>query len=172
MSVQSKKEQVQQLRERGFVIVSGLVSTERCAELKQIAQQQLAEAAEPLEFEADLKYPGAPDSKHAPGGHTVRRLLDAYGRHPLFRQWAIAPEIRGWMELYFGEEPRLSRAHHNCVMTKHPAYGSLTGWHRDVRYWSFERDDLVSVWLALGPGTVVYGAQWVVHPSYDPTFTS
>jgi phytanoyl-CoA hydroxylase len=76
------------------------------------------------------------------------------------------------METYFGEEPRLSRAHHNCMMTKHPAYGSLTGWHRDVRYWSFERDDLVSVWLALGFETVDNGALWLVPQSHTATFTS
>ena len=44
----------------------------------------------------------------------------------------------------------LSQAHHNCVMTKDPRYSSLTNWHRDIRYWSFERPELVSVWLALG----------------------
>ena len=172
MSGHSKKEQIQTLREQGFVVVSGLVSPERCALLKQIAQQQLQEAAMPAEFEADLRYPGAPESKHAPGGHTVRRLLDAYGRHASVREWSTAPEIRGWMELYFGEEPRLSRAHHNCMMTKHPTYGSLTGWHRDVRYWSFERDDLVSVWLALGPETVGNGGLWFVPGSHSRTFTS
>jgi phytanoyl-CoA hydroxylase len=172
MSLHSKKEQIQALREQGFVVVPGLVSPERCAELKLIAQQQLLEAAEPIEFEADLQYPGAPVSKHAPGGHTVRRLLDAYGRHPEYAHWGTAPEIRGWMELYFGEEPRLSRAHHNCMMTKHPAYGSLTGWHRDVRYWSFERDDLVSVWLAVGSETVDNGALWFVPKSHNAAFTS
>ncbi|MGF6264313.1 phytanoyl-CoA dioxygenase family protein [Paraburkholderia youngii] len=172
MSLHSKKEQIQTLREQGFVVVPGLVSPERCDELKRIAQRQLQEAAAPIEFEADLKYPGAPSSKDAPGGHTVRRLLDAYGRHPAFAQWATAPEIRGWMELYFGEEPRLSRAHHNCMMTKHPAYGSLTGWHRDVRYWSFERDDLVSVWLAVGPETIDNGALWFVPRSHGAAFTS
>jgi phytanoyl-CoA hydroxylase len=41
-------------------------------------------------------------------------------------------------------------AHHNCVMTKHPEFSSETGWHQDVRYWSFEKPELVSVWLALG----------------------
>ncbi len=172
MSVHSKKEQVQALREQGFVVVPGMISPERCGELKQIAQQQLRDAAAPLEFEADLRYPGAPDSKHAPGGHTVRRLLDAYARDPRYREWATAPEIRGWMELYFGEEPRLSRVHHNCMMTKHPAYGSLTGWHRDVRYWSFERDDLVSVWFALGNETVDNGALWLVPHSHNTTLTS
>jgi len=172
MSVHSKKEQVEVLREQGFVIVPGLMSPARCGELKQIAQQQLHEAAAPLEFEADLKYPGAPDSKHAPGGHTVRRLLDAYARHALFREAATSSEIRSWMELYFGETPVLSRAHHNCVMTKHPAYGSLTGWHRDVRYWSFERDDLVSVWFALGRETVDNGALWLVPGSHTAALTS
>jgi phytanoyl-CoA hydroxylase len=35
-------------------------------------------------------------------------------------------------------------------MTKQPRYSSATGWHQDIRYWSFERPELVSVWLALG----------------------
>src|ERR1700684_3168386 len=110
MSAQTKKEQVQVLRERGFVVVPGLVSPERCSELKQIAQRQLQEEATPIGFEADLQYPGAPQSKHAPGGHTVRRLLDAYARHPRFAQWATAPEIRGWVEFYFGAEAGFTTA--------------------------------------------------------------
>ncbi|WP_116139886.1 phytanoyl-CoA dioxygenase family protein [Trinickia diaoshuihuensis] len=172
MSAQSKIEQVRELRERGFVVVKGLVPSERCEAIKELAVRQLNEAAQPLEYEADLRYPGAPESKHAPGGHTVRRLLDAYARDPLLREWATAPEIKGWMELYFGESPRLSRAHHNCMMTKHPAYGSLTGWHRDARYWSFERDDLVSTWLAVGTETVRNGGLWFVPGSHAMTFTS
>jgi phytanoyl-CoA hydroxylase len=170
--LQSKTDQVHELREKGYVIVKGLISPERRNAMRDVARQQLAEAAAPVEFEADLKYPGAPDSKDAPGGHTVRRLLDAYVRHSLFADFATSPEVRGWMELYFGEMPYLSRAHHNCMMTKHPAYGSLTGWHRDVRYWAFERDDLVSAWLALGDETVDNGALWFVPGSHRLPFTS
>ncbi|KIX36735.1 phytanoyl-CoA dioxygenase family protein [Burkholderia pseudomallei] len=162
--------QVQTLRERGFVVAPGLVAPERCAQLKTIAERQLREAAQPLEFEADLRYPGAPESRYAPGGHTVRRLLDAYARDAAFAERATAPEIGAWMRAYFDETPVLSRAHHNCVMTKHPAYGSLTGWHRDVRYWSFERPDLVSVWLALGPETDDNGALWLVPGSHGAEF--
>ena len=172
MSLQSKKEQVQSLRDHGFVVVPGLVSPGRCEELKRIGETQLREAAAPIEFEADLRYPGAPSSREAPGGHTVRRLLDAYSRHARFREWATSPEIGGWMELYFGETPVLSRAHHNCMMTKHPSFGSLTGWHRDARYWSFERDDLVSVWLALGPETLENGGLLFVPGSHEEAFTS
>ncbi len=172
MSEHSKKEQVDALRERGYVVVKGLVSPERCAAMKAIALEELRSAKPPVEYEADLRYPGAPESRQAPGGHTVRRLLDAYARHPLLREWATAVEVRGWMQLYFGETPHLSRAHHNCIMTKHPAYGSLTGWHRDARYWSFERDDLVSTWLALGPEFVDNGALWFVPGSHNEAFTS
>ena len=167
---ESIREQVAELRERGFVVARGLVGEQQCATLKRIAQQQLEEAAAPIEFEADLRYPGAPESKHAPGGHTVRRLLDAYGRDPAFAERAIAPEIGAWMRTYFGEQPVLSRAHHNCMMTKHPAYGSLTGWHRDFRYWAFERADMVSVWLALGPETNENGALWLVPGSHTAEF--
>jgi phytanoyl-CoA hydroxylase len=170
--LKSKKEQVRELRETGYVVVRGLVPPARCEALREVARRQLAEAAPPAEFEADLKYPGAPDSKDAPGGHTVRRLLDAYVRDPLFAEWATSPEVRRWMELYFGETPYLSRAHHNCLMTKHPTYGSLTGWHRDARYWAFERDDLVSAWIALGSETVENGALWFVPQSHTLPFTS
>jgi phytanoyl-CoA hydroxylase len=170
--LKSKREQVDELRKTGFVVVKGLVPDASREAMLEVARRQLAEAVTPLEFEADLRYPGAPDSKDAPGGHTVRRLLDAYSRDPLFAAFATSAEIRGWMELYFGETPYLSRAHHNCVMTKHPAYGSLTGWHRDARYWSFERDDLVSVWLALGSETVDNGALWLVPESHKLAFTS
>jgi phytanoyl-CoA hydroxylase len=34
-------------------------------------------------------------------------------------------------------------------MTKQPRYSSVTGWHQDIRYWSFQQPELVSVWLAL-----------------------
>jgi phytanoyl-CoA hydroxylase len=100
----------------------------------------------------------------------VRRLLDAYGRDPQFAELATSPRVRGWMERYFGEAPVMSRAHHNCLMTKHPLYGSLTGWHRDIRFWSFDREDLVSVWFALGDETVDNGALWFVPGSHQAAF--
>jgi phytanoyl-CoA hydroxylase len=51
-------------------------------------------------------------------------------------------------------------------MTKHPRFGSLTGWHRDIRYWSFDREDLVSTWLALGAETAHNGGLWLVPGSH------
>ena len=44
----------------------------------------------------------------------MRRLLSAYGRDPLYAQWAD-PAIGQWLARYFGETPVLSTVHHNCV---------------------------------------------------------
>jgi phytanoyl-CoA hydroxylase len=158
--------QLRALREYGYVVVPRFVSTSDLERLNSRARSALAKRSEPLEFEADLHYPGAPPSRSADGGDTVRRLLDAYARDPAFAAFATAPRIREWMQAYFGETVRMSGAHHNCLMTKHPRYGSLTGWHRDVRYWSFQRDDLVSVWLALGKEEAGNGGLWFVPGSH------
>ncbi|MGB6355868.1 MAG: phytanoyl-CoA dioxygenase family protein [Steroidobacteraceae bacterium] len=162
--------QIEQLRETGYVVVPQFVPADALAKLNEAARAQLTARAEPLEFEADLRYPGAPASRGAAGGETVRRLLDAYGRHALFAQWGTAPAVRDWMEDYFGERALMSRTHHNCVMTKHPRYGSLTNWHRDIRYWSFQREDLVSVWFALGAEHIDNGALWLVPGSHRMRF--
>ncbi|KKB64542.1 phytanoyl-CoA dioxygenase [Robbsia andropogonis] len=170
MSAETKTQQIEALRQDGFVIVRGLVPPATCAAMRERAQVQLAEGKAPHELEAQLQYPGAPASIDAPGGKTVRRLLDAYGREPAFADFATSPDIAGWVTGYFGEQTLLSRAHHNCLMTKHPQYGSLTGWHRDARYWSFSRDDLVSVWLALGDETASNGALWLIPGSHQRQF--
>lgn len=173
MAAQSSlQEQIEQLRHKGYVVVPQFVPPEGLTRLNEAARAELVARAEPLEFEADLQYPGAPPSRTAAGGETVRRLLDAYARNPVFAQWGAATALREWMEAYFGERVLMSRVHHNCMMTKHPLYGSLTGWHRDIRYWSFEREDLVSVWLALGEERDENGALWLVPGSHRMAFGS
>ena len=172
MSAETKNQQIEALRRDGYVVVRGLVPPATCAEMRLRAQAQLAEGHSPIELEAQLQYPGAPVSVDAPGGKTVRRLLDAYGREPAFADFATSPDIAGWVRSYFGEQTLLSRAHHNCLMTKHPQYGSLTGWHRDARYWSFPQDDLVSVWLALGDETASNGGLWLIPGSHRRQFTA
>jgi len=162
--------QIEELRHQGYVVVPRFIAAAALARLNETARAQLAARAPPLEFEADLRYPGAPESHTAAGGDTVRRLLDAYARDTSFAAAAVAPAVRDWMQSYFGETVSMSRAHHNCLMTKHPRYGSMTGWHRDIRYWSFEREDLVSLWLALGEETPENGALWLVPRSHTMAF--
>jgi phytanoyl-CoA hydroxylase len=164
--------QIDRLRDNGYVVVPAFTPAEELARLNEVARTQLAARSGPLELEADLQYPGAPPSHSSLGGETVRRLLDVYSRDPALARCATAIRLREWMEAYFGEDVLLSRAHHNCLMTKHPLYGSMTGWHRDIRFWSFEREDLVSVWLALGEETIHNGALWLVPGSHTMAFDS
>jgi phytanoyl-CoA hydroxylase len=162
--------QIESLRDNGYVVVPRFVPAEMLSRLNEVARAQLAARADPLEFEADLQYPGAPKSRTDDGGTTVRRLLDAYNRDAVFAQCGTSEGVREWMEAYFGESALMSRAHHNCLMTKHSRYGSLTGWHRDIRYWSFEREDLVSAWFALGKEEIENGALWFVPGSHRMAF--
>jgi phytanoyl-CoA hydroxylase len=166
----ARQTQIELFREHGYVVVPRFVAPDALLRLNEVARAQLAERADPLEFEADLRYPGAPVSRAAVGGTTVRRLLDAYRRDQVFRQCASSPVLREWMQSYFEEDVLMSRVHHNCLMTKHPLYGSLTGWHRDIRYWSFAREDLVSVWFALGREASDNGALWFVPGSHRMEF--
>jgi phytanoyl-CoA hydroxylase len=117
----------------------------------------LRQAVPPIEYEAELGYPGAPPSLSAAGGKTVRRLRGAHARDACFRDWSENPELVAMLTQLFGERVCLTLAHHNCIMTKHPDFGSETGWHRDIRYWAFARPDLISVWLALGEENAANG---------------
>lgn len=134
----------------GYLIVRGMVPADSCASLRAVAERDLAAAVPPVEYEADTQYPGAPESLAAPGGRTVRRLLQAYVRNAVFRERATAPTMVARLRQLIGPQIALSQAHHNCVMTKDPRYSSITSWHRDIRYWSYERPELISAWLALG----------------------
>lgn len=150
--------QLETFRNDGYLILPRYVAQADCEAILADARAQLAAATPPLEFEADVGYEGAPQSREAEGGQTVRRLLKAYDRGDALRRWATRPDLVESLAQIFGEDVVLTLAHHNCVMTKHPHFGTATGWHRDIRYWSFPQNSLISVWLALGPETRDNGA--------------
>ncbi|MDT0635812.1 phytanoyl-CoA dioxygenase family protein [Spectribacter hydrogenooxidans] len=135
----------------GYTIVRGMADAGRLQRLRDLVGEHLTRAVAPVEYEADVAYPGAPAGRDAPGGQTVRRLLQAFDRDAHLADWALVPAATAMVgALLDSRDLRLTRCHHNCVMTKQPAYSSATGWHQDLRYWSFERPELVNAWLALG----------------------
>lgn len=152
-------------RQEGFLVFRQMVPAADCNAMRDIARAQLERAEPPVEYEADVGYAGAP-SRDGPGGRTVRRLLKAYGRDPRFAAWARDARVVSALGQIFEENVCLALAHHNCVMTKHPNFGTATGWHRDIRYWSFARPDLVSVWLALGDETADNGGLRIIPASH------
>lgn len=151
----------------GYLIMRQLASAERIAAMRSIAFDHLEHAVEPIEYEADVAYPGAPASRATDGGDTVRRLLDAYERDHWFTDWARDDRLTAIIaQLLDSPAVWLTPNHHNCVMTKAPAYSSATAWHRDLRYWSFATPHLVNAWLALGDETPDNGCMRLLPGSH------
>jgi phytanoyl-CoA hydroxylase len=159
-------DELARFRRDGYIILRKFLARSACDAMKAVALRHLAGQIQPIEYEAEVRYPGAPSSLDAPGGRTVRRLLQACARDPLFRDWATSPALGSRLRQILGPDVLLSQAHHNCVMTKDPAFSSLTGWHQDIRYWAFERAELVSAWLALGSEREENGCLLVVPGSH------
>lgn len=72
----------------GYLILRALAGPSECAALLAAARAALDAAVPPVELEADVGYAGAPASRDAVGGRTVRRLLDADSRGTPFTDWA------------------------------------------------------------------------------------
>lgn len=143
-------DEVARFERDGFLVARGLVGEPLRQRMLDVTLDSLARLVEPIEFEADVHYPGAPESRAATGGRTARRLKQALSRDAVFMEWLTHPPLVGRLEQLLGPAYFCPLAHHNCIMTKHPAFSSDTGWHQDMRYWSFAEPELVTVWLALG----------------------
>ena len=155
----------------GFLIMRGLASAERLNAMRTTAVEHASAHVAPIEYEADVAYPGAPASRDAEGGDTPRRLLQAYDRDPLFADWAADARLSAIVaQLLDSDDVWLSRNHHNCVMTKSPRYSTATAWHKDLRYWSFETPRLINAWLALGDETPANGCMRVLPGTHRMPF--
>ena len=162
---------LRKFRRDGFAVVRGLCPQTLVDRMRLGAERDLAVSLAPLEFESDLAYPGAPTGRDSPGGRTVRRLLDALDRDPVFMDWACSPCLTGIARaLLRTDDIRVVRAHHNCIMTKHPDYSSATGWHQDIRYWSFRQPELVNAWTALDSESRDNGGMCLIPGSHRATF--
>lgn len=151
----------------GFLVVRGLAKDELRTGMRARVEQMLSPLQAPAEFEADVGYVGAPASRSAAGGDTPRRLLHAFSRDRLFADWATGSLVGGHLARMMGStDIRLSQCHHNCVMTKLPGFSSETLWHQDIRYWSFDKPELVSVWLPLGREWAGNGGLLVIPGSH------
>ena len=160
------EEELARFERDGFLIVRGLGKESLRQRMLDVTLDGLARRVEPIEYEADVHYPGAPESREAVGGRTPRRLKQALSRDYAFVEWVTHPPLVGRLEQLLGPSYFCPLAHHNCVMTKHAAYSSDTGWHQDIRYWSFAEPELVTVWLALGTERPDHGCLRVIPGSH------
>lgn len=166
MSVEFSSDDLAAFHRDGYVIVRGMADAGLIETMRAVTERGLREEIGPVEYEADLHYPGAPASRSDAGGRTIRRLKQAHSRDYVFTEWLTKPALLGRLRQLLGPDVVCPLAHHNCIMTKHPDFSSDTGWHQDIRYWAFRRPELVSVWLALVPETERNGCLQVLPGSH------
>lgn len=162
--------EVDQFQKDGFFICRSLVPQNYVEKILQIAERDTSGELGDIEYEADVQYPGSPVSLHAQGGRTIRRLRQAFSRDPVFSNLVKEPFLLSRLQQLLGPEVVMPLAHHNCVMTKHPEYSSDTGWHQDIRFWSFENSNLVNIWVALGDESPKNGCLKLLPGSHTQTF--
>ena len=162
----SKQQQNQFIRD-GYFVLPNLLDDKELESLRAITNDHLQSNVDPFERETDVHYPGAPESEDAPGGGTIRRLLQAYSRHDIYKSRAENPKIIKIVKsLLQAESLYLTPNHHNCVMTKQPEFSSQTNWHRDTRYWHFNNKYLINAWYALGDERSENGGMLVLPGSH------
>ena len=133
--------QLEQFERDGFILLRGFVDKARCEKILAAAYEEIEKREAPIETEGEYVATSNP---------TLRRLRQVYDRRPEFREWMTDEAIRPMLAQILCDTPVLTLAHHNSIMTKMPSRSTETCWHQDRRYWNFENDNLVSVWLALG----------------------
>ncbi len=162
---------IAQFHEDGFIITPALAPASLCESIRKVALASIDPLLAPVEYESDVQYPGSPVDRQSLGGNTPRRLLNAYTRDHIFRKWATSKEVTDRVRSLLGcKQIAVSQNHHNCLMTKHPGFSSSTKWHQDIRYWLFDKPDLINVWLALGSETQNNGGMRLIPGSHRLDF--
>lgn len=126
----------------GFVVLKKFTNSDRCDTILEKAKYHLANKIKP--FESEQEY-----LQEESNSITLRRLRQVYDREDLFKEWMSNSNITQIAKKILGADVNLVLAHHNSIMTKMPYDSSETYWHQDIRYWSYEDDNLISIWLSL-----------------------
>ena len=149
--------QLDDFNKNGFLILRNFADKSACEAILDVAKAHLKHKVEPIETEIGYHSKSKEyrrdvadyNSKEDREVTTVRRLRQVYTRDILFKNWMESEKIRPILKQILEDEVAITTAHHNSIMTKMPFSSTETSWHQDRRYWSYEGDNLVSVWLAL-----------------------
>lgn len=163
--MQLTQKQLNDFQKNGFLVLKNFASHELCDEITKKAKEHLEKKIAPIESEQE--YMNFNDEKI-----TVRRLRQVYDREEIFRIWMTNKQIRPILKQVLNDDVVLTLAHHNSIMTKLPKESTRTYWHQDRRYWSFENDNLVSVWLSLGDEFLDNGLLEFIPGSHKMNFDS
>ena len=156
-------EQIKEFNTNGFLILKSFADKNLCDNILEKAKYHLENKIKPIESEEEY-------TKNSKNNLTVRRLKQVYQRENVFKEWMKNKKIRSILKTLLKEAPVLTLAHHNSIMTKMPKISSRTFWHQDRRYWHFENDNLISVWLSLDEENLNNGLLEFVPGSHKINF--
>lgn len=162
--MQLNQEQIEDFQQNGFLVLRNFAPKALCEAILEKARKHLDEKIAPIESEQEYLEVKNDDI-------TVRRLRQVYQREAIFQEWMTNSEIRPILKQLLNDTPALTLAHHNSIMTKMPKESTRTFWHQDRRYWNFENDNLISVWLALGEEYLENGLLEFIPASHTMTFS-
>lgn len=136
------EDDVEHYHREGWVVVERVLPGDELAELDR-AVREVADAAlgggdeaAYIEFE-----PGDTGSQPA-----VRRILDPYGRHEVFRSVAHDPRVVDRVESLIGSDLDLQ---HSKLNWKPARVGSPVDWHQDLAYYPHTNDGVLAVLIYL-----------------------
>ena len=170
--------QLDMFNRNGFLILPNFADNDECRAILDVAFAHLKHKIEPLETEIDYgiksqeyrtdisDYRSIEKSRDI----TVRRLRQVYDRDILFKNWMENKKIRPILKQILNDDVVITLAHHNSIMTKMPMTSTHTEWHQDRRYWSYDGDNLVSIWLALGDENAQNGVLEFIPKSHTMKF--
>jgi phytanoyl-CoA hydroxylase len=158
------EDQLKEFHENGFLVLKNFADAKLCDEILQKAKSHLEQKIAPIESEQEYMQKDIDKI-------TVRRLRQVYDREEVFRIWMKDEKIRPILKQILQDAPVLTLAHHNSIMTKLPHESTRTFWHQDRRYWNFENNNLVSVWLALGDEYLDNGLLEFIPSSHKMDFS-
>lgn len=161
--MQLNPKQIEEFNTNGFLILKNFASSQLCKAILNKAKIHLEQKIAPIESEQDYMQLNGSEI-------TVRRLRQVYQREAIFQEWMTNQEIRPVLQQLLNDTPVLTLAHHNSIMTKMPKDSTRTFWHQDRRYWNFENDNLISVWLALGDEYLENGLLEFIPGSHTMSF--
>ena len=157
-------EQIDLFNKNGFLVIKSFLEIKLCNEILEKAKKHLEKKEAPIESEQEYMHLKNNDI-------TVRRLRQVYDRETIFQDWMTNKKIRPILKQVLNDTPVLTLAHHNSIMTKLPYESTRTFWHQDRRYWHFENDNLVSVWLSLGEEFIENGLLEFIPKSHKVHFS-
>ncbi len=156
--------QIESFKNNGFIILRKFIDSPLCNEILTKALLHLQNKTPPIESEDQYQ-------QIIDNNNTIRRLRQVYDRETVFSQWMENNEIRPVLNQLLNDKPVLVLAHHNSIMTKQPLTSTITSWHQDIRYWNYENDQLISIWLSLGDEHIENGLLEFIPGSHKMNFT-